>query len=87
MPHWNRKILLGDLVKLWRQGALSIPDLAEKVVERIEQSGWLADTPYPDTRRDHRGALKAATDSHEYTALFDPIYDVADDDRVWIETN
>lgn len=87
MPHWNRTIKLADLVAQWKQGALSIPGLADKVADRIEKSGWLADTPYPDTLRDHLGALRTATDPHEYIRLFDPIYDVADADRVWIETN
>lgn len=86
MPQWNRTIKLGDLIAGWRAGEYGIEELADKVVERIEQSGWLDDTPYPDTLRDHLNGLKQATTPEGYQAAFNPVYDVADDDRVWIET-
>ena len=87
MPVWNRTIYLAGAVQRWKEGALTIPELAEEVVGKIERSGWLADTPYPDTLRDHLGALKQAETAEDYVAAFDRIYDVADDDRVWIETS
>lgn len=86
MPVWNRVIYLAGAVQRWKEGALTIPELAEEVVGRIERSGWLADTPYPDTLRDHLNRLKQATTAAEYVAAFDYIYDVADEDHVWIET-
>ena len=86
MPVWNRTIRLADLVGQWEAGELTIPQLAEKVVEIIEKSGWLEETPYPDTLRDHLAALKQAEDPYDYVMAFDRIYDVADEDRVWIET-
>lgn len=87
MPVWNRTIYLAGLVKQWKEGAFTIPELAEEVVGRIERSGWLADTPFPDTLRDHLNQLKQAESAGEYEAAFDYIYDVADQDRVWIETS
>ena len=84
MPQWNRTIDLKPAVELYKTTG-DIPKTAEKAVEIIEASGWLADTPYPDTLRDHLGRLKQATDPYTYTAAFDCIYDVADEDRVWIE--
>ena len=87
MPQWNRTIFLTGAVQRWKEGALTIPELAEEVVGRIERSGWLADTPYPDTLRDHLNQLKQATDRAEYEIAFDYVYDVADEDRVWIETS
>lgn len=86
MPVWNRTIDLTPAVKIYKD-TLDIPKTAEKAVEIIEASGWLDDTPYPDTLRDHLGALKQATDHYEYTSVFCSIYDVADEDRVWIETS
>lgn len=86
MPHWNRTISLASLVAAWEAGGYTIDELAAKVVERIERSGWLEDTPYPDTLRDHLNRLKQATTAGEYEIAFDRIYDVADEDRVWIET-
>lgn len=86
MPVWNRVIDLKPAIDFYKAGG-DIPKTAEKAVEIIEKSGWLADTPYPDTLRDHLAELKQATDEYSYTRAFDQIYDVADEDRVWIETS
>lgn len=86
MPVWNRTIRLGDLVSAYKEHG-NIPRLAELVAARIEKSGWLEDTPYPDTLRDHLDRLKQATSRGEYEYAFDYIYDDADEDRVWIETS
>lgn len=85
MPTWNRTLDLKPAVRLFKTSD-DIPATAEKAVEIIEKSGWLADTPYPDTLRDHLAGLKQATTPQEYINAFDLIYDVADEDRVWIET-
>jgi hypothetical protein len=85
MPVWHRTIDLKPAVQLYKTTA-DIPKTAEKAVEIIEKSGWLADTPYPDTLRDHLDQLKQVTDNYEYVRAFDNIYDVADAERVWIET-
>lgn len=84
MPHWKRTIDLKPAVQVFRDTG-DIPKTAEKAVEIIEKSGWLNDTPYPDTLRDHLNRLKQQTTAQEYEAAFAFIYDVADDDRVWIE--
>jgi hypothetical protein len=85
MPHCKRTIDLKPAVRIFKTEA-DIPKTAEKAVEIIEASGWLADTPYPDTLRDHLNSLLQATTPSEYVTAFDRIYDVADIDRVWIET-
>lgn len=82
---WNRTIDLKPAVKIYRDSQ-DIPKTAERAVEIIEQSGWLEETPYPDTLRDHLNQLKQATTRDEYSDAFDYIYHVADEDRVWIET-
>lgn len=86
MPTWYRTIHLGGAVGRYREHVNTIPALAVEVVGIIEESGWLADTPYPDTLRDHLNRLKQATTEDGYQAAFEYIYDVADEDRVWIET-
>jgi hypothetical protein len=86
VPVWHRTIDLKPAVEIYKANG-DIPATAAKAVEIIEASGWLADTPYPDTLRDHLGQLKQATDNYEYVSAFDRIYDVADEDRVWIETS
>lgn len=86
MPVWNRTIDLKPAVRIYK-GTGDIPATAAKAIEIIEASGWLADTPYPDTLRDHLNRLKQANDHYDYISAFDRIYDVADEDRVWIETS
>lgn len=86
MPHWNRTIDLKNERGRYDTGDLDFAGYRDAVVEKIEKSGWLDDTPYPDTLRDHLGALKQAVSVEAYDIAFDQIYDVADDDRVWIET-
>ena len=85
MPVWHRTISMRPAIKIFETTG-DIPATAEKAVEIIEQSGWLADTPYPDTLRDHLNRLKQAHDQIDYEFAFEFIYDVADVDRVWIET-
>lgn len=85
MPVWHRTIDLKPAVEVYKaQGGIT--KTAEKAVEIIEKSGWLAETPYPDTLRDHLAALEQAETEYDYVTAFDAIYDVADEDRVWIET-
>ena len=85
MPVWNRTIDVKPAVEIYKESQ-DVPKTAEKAVEIVEQSGWLTDTPYPDTLRDHLNQLKQATTPSEYEAAFEYLYDVADNDRVWIET-
>lgn len=85
MPVWNRTIDLKPAVDIYKESG-NIPATAARAVEIVEASGWLADTPYPDTLRDHLAGLKQAEEPYEYVAAFDRIYDVADIDRVWLET-
>lgn len=86
MPHWVLTVDLKPAVAIYQKTG-DIPKTAERVSQIIEQSGWLTWTPYPDTLRDHINRLKQATDRYDYVTAFDYIYDVADQDRVWIETS
>lgn len=87
MPVWNITLRLADLIGQWKDGDLTIPELAEKVVERIKSSGWRDITPYPHTFDEVVTNLLSAEDRGEYENLFEEIYDLADQDRVWIETS
>lgn len=83
---WSITIQLADLVARWKAGELTIPELAEKVADRLEHSTWTAETPYPDTLKDRLNRLRQATSAAEYINAFDYIYDQADEDRVLITT-
>jgi hypothetical protein len=87
MPVWYAKIDLAPEVEAYKLGALSIPELAAKVVEIIKASDWRKFTPYPDTFDDHLGRLLQAETPSQYEAAFEYVYDLADEDRVWIATH
>lgn len=86
MAIWYLTIRLGDLVAQHKDGELDVTELAEKVVERIKGSGWRAITPYPHTFDQMLEELEGALDEERYMSTFEEIYDLADLDRVWIET-
>jgi hypothetical protein len=86
VPNWALTIRLGDVVTRWKQGDLDITELAEKVTERIKDSRWrsfTADTEGFDTAM---ADLAGITTRYEYEQIFEAVYDLADLDRVWIET-
>lgn len=87
MPHWNLKIDLAPEVEEWKLGAISVEELARKVVARIKDSGWRAFSPYPHTWDDTVDRLLQVETPGQYEEAFDHIYDLADEDRVWIATH
>lgn len=87
MAQWNQTIDLGDLIQQWKNEQIDIPELAELVVSRLKRSGWRDFTPYPDTFDGLLADLSNVEDRHGYEAAFEEIYDLADSDRVWIETH
>ncbi len=87
MPHWSITIDLAPDVQRWKGGELSIEELAREVKRKIEDSGWRKITPYPHTFDDRLGRLLQAETERQYMAAFEYIYDLADQDRVWIEIN
>lgn len=82
---WNRTIDLKGAASKYAVAG-DWPAYRAAIVTAIEESGWIADTPYPDTLRDHVNGLKASDSVAVAEAYWDAIYDVADEDRVWIET-
>ena len=87
MPNWNLKIDLAPEVEAWKVGAVSIEELARKVVERFKESGWRAFSPYPHTWDDMIDRLLQVETPAQYENAFEYIYDLADQDRVWISTH
>lgn len=82
---WNRTVDLKGAAEKYIANR-DWPTYRDAIVTAIEESGWLGDTPYPDTLRDHVNALKACDTAVVAEAYWSAIYDVADEDRVWIET-
>lgn len=87
MPVWHLEIDLAPFIREWKDGKISIEELSIKVVRKIKLTNWRTFSPYPHTWDDTIDALLQATTPGEYQAAFEPIYDLADEDRVWIITN
>jgi hypothetical protein len=87
MAHWNLTVNLGDLVKRYKADEVDIPELARLVVERIKATDWRKITPYPETFDGLLNDLLTSLNKHSYASNFEEIYDLADSDRVWIETS
>jgi len=85
MP-WILSIDLRPEVGEYNIGKLTIEQLAEKVALRLLGSGWDKLTAYPDTLRDHIAYLRNAGDEWQYMDRWEPLYDLADSDRVLITT-
>lgn len=87
MPHWNLKIDLSEHVQAWKLGELSIQELARNVAGQIKETSWRTWSPYPHTWDDTIDRLLNVTTPAEYEDAFEYVYDLADQDRVWIETH
>lgn len=83
LPVWDRKIRLGDV---FRNEDMSFEERRDAIAARLRASAWLTD---PDRRMGLDEAvdgLAGAEDVDEFDGWWDEIYDLADYDRVWIDT-
>lgn len=80
---WNREV---NLIGAYHNDSLTLNERAKAVAERIRKSGWVEDTPYPDTFRDLLAEFEKVETTAEWDNVFSEVYDLADEDRVWIET-
>jgi hypothetical protein len=86
MAHWALKVDLAPEVEAYKLGNLSIEELARKVVDKLKATNWRAFSPYPHTWDDNVERLLQVETPAQYEAAFEYIYDLADQDRVWIST-
>lgn len=81
-----RRNITVKLKDVWSDDGLPFEEKRDKIVERIKASGWRDITPYPDLFDDLVHDLGETVDTGEFDYLFVEFYDLADSDRVWIET-
>jgi hypothetical protein len=86
MAHWALKVDLAPEVEAYKLGNLSIEELARKVVDKLKATNWRTFSPYPHTWDDNVERLLQVETPAQYEAAFEYIYDLADQDRVWINT-
>lgn len=83
MPHWNLTV---DLKPFWNNEEIGFEEKRDKIVEAIKASKWREWTPYPDYFDELVDNVAAAENVDVFDCAWDEIYDLADDDRVWIVT-
>lgn len=82
MANWLEKI---DLSDLWGNlDTVPFPELRDAIVDRITESRWYQNGSRP--RGIVRKLLLTET-VNQFDAVFNELYDAADDDKIWIETS
>ncbi len=81
--NWLTTIQLSDI---WRDDTKTVQEKAKIVVQRIVASDWLSRTPHPDTLRHLLDELEMANTASAFDEIFDEVYNLADEDAVWIDT-
>lgn len=82
MTNWKYRIELKDIVKDYDNDQRKIPGIAEKVAQRIQESDAFK----------HIASLENIADQFEicgeseteFDAILDELYDIADQEKIWI---
>lgn len=82
----NRWILTVDLKDVWKNDDLDFPEQVKQIVHRIKVSGWRGLT-YSAERFDMMVAELGRSESFaDFNFTWEAVYDLADQDRIWIAT-
>jgi hypothetical protein len=84
-PAWDRTIHLADV---FHNEAMSFEERRDAIVRRLRDSRWLRDD-HPDeddVLRLFIEELSETGDVPEFDQVFSEVYDIADVERVWIDT-
>lgn len=82
-PIWDRKIRLGDV---FHNDALTFEQKRDTIVTRIRNSGWLKGRDEFDELVLAVEELAESDNVNWFDSVWSLIYDIADYDRVWIDT-
>jgi hypothetical protein len=83
LPVWDRKIRLADV---WRNEAMTFEQRRDAIVRRLRVSSWVKGCDEFDELPQAIGELSEVADANAFDEVWDLIYDLADADRVWIDT-
>lgn len=84
MANWLLTVHLSDY---WQNQNRPFEELRDGIVDRINASRWGAVSKTPEKLDRILDRVRRAADVEEFDALFNLVYDLADTDRVWIETH
>lgn len=80
-PVWKYTLYLSDV---FHNDEMTFEQIRDAIVDRIRRSQWFSENK--DLEELVNG-LCGAEDGDEFDDWFGQIYDIADFDRVWVETN
>lgn len=83
LPVWDRKLRLADV---WRNESMSFEERRDTIVARIRASEWFKEYDEHDELPEAVAELAEAPHANDFDDVWGWIYDIADVDRVWIET-
>lgn len=75
-----------NLADTFHNEDLDFEEKVERIVDRIKRSGWRLLTDDTENFDLLVEQLETSSDKHEFNATWDEVLDLADLDRVWIET-
>lgn len=81
---WHITVDVSDLWSKFEE--LGLEEAARQVAARIRESGWRGITPYPNYFDDLVAYLEKPDNLGDFNARWDELYDLADSDRVWLNT-
>lgn len=84
MPQWSITIDVKDIWENFKE--VGLEESVKQIVAKIKESRWRSITPYPDTFDQLISDLEASTSLDEFNSWWAEVYDLADEDRVWIST-
>jgi len=83
LPIWDGKLRLADV---FHDDALTFEQKRDAIVRRIRATKWFKDYDEYDDLPMFVEELADAEDNTSFNGVWSEIYDIADADRVWIET-
>ena len=83
MAHWKYTV---DLKDVWRNWEIPFRDQRDQIIARIRESAWARETGDPVMFGFLIRHLERAENAQQFDAIFSAVYNLADDERVWIET-
>ena len=84
MPTWFETIKLGDV---FHNEDLDLAEKVEEITTRLKQASWRAFSADPAEFDRLVEELSKAGSLQEFNFTWEELYDLADLDRVWIETH
>ena len=82
-PSWAHVLKLADV---FHNDAMSFQEKRDAIVARIRATTWFKGYDEGDELHMYVEELSDTEDTSEFDYVWDEIYDIADADRVWIET-